>query len=270
MEMGIYCIHDECGRLYYGSTVNFNRRWNEHKSDLRLGKHKNPILQAAYNKYGIDYFTYTIVEIVENRNLLLIREQDWLDWLWKNTTKKTRYNLNKIAEKPPGNKGIFSAETRKKMSDSAKKRVFTPEQRKKQADTQRGKKLTDAVKARMKEVQNRPEVRIRVLARDMTKKKIPVKLYDSLKSVWVSAIGIIDLATLYFPDNPKGHTRNIRRIMKGSLYYHHGLVKDEETAKLYWRICGGYEKYKNLDPVLRAKIIRVYNRFGVSPEQKAA
>ena len=154
MEMGIYCIHDECGRLYYGSTVNFNRRWNEHKSDLRLGKHKNPILQAAYNKYGIDYFTYTIVEIVENRNLLLIREQDWLDWLWKNTTKKTRYNLNKIAEKPPGNKGIFSAETRKKMSDSAKKRVFTPEQRKKQADTQRGKKLTDAVKARWKDILN--------------------------------------------------------------------------------------------------------------------
>lgn len=48
----IYCISfDNCDSVYYGSTIDFDRRIKEHKRLLKNNKHTNNILQGIYNQY---------------------------------------------------------------------------------------------------------------------------------------------------------------------------------------------------------------------------
>lgn len=48
---GIYRIEIN-NKFYIGSSNNIKIRWRQHKSDLKGGRHVNPYLQNAYNKYG--------------------------------------------------------------------------------------------------------------------------------------------------------------------------------------------------------------------------
>jgi len=87
---GIYIITNiKNGKQYVGSSVNIKYRFTRHKQMLRDNMHKNPKLQASYNKYGKDLFFYTIVELVEQLENLLNREQYYMDKLnpWFNVCK---------------------------------------------------------------------------------------------------------------------------------------------------------------------------------------
>jgi group I intron endonuclease len=56
-KSGIYrivCI--PTGKKYIGSSVNIKARLREHFAGLRRGTHRNPYLQHAFNKYGMDGF----------------------------------------------------------------------------------------------------------------------------------------------------------------------------------------------------------------------
>lgn len=76
---GIYLIrHRESGKCYVGSSVNCESRFYQHKSLLRLGRHRNPILQAAWNKYGPDAFDFELLESVPVETLIA-REQWHMD-----------------------------------------------------------------------------------------------------------------------------------------------------------------------------------------------
>jgi len=89
-KTGIYkitCIPN--GKLYIGSAscvnggksrVGFLCRLNQHKYDLIKNKHKNIPLQNAYNKYGMDKFSFEILEYCDN-TICLKREQYYLDTL---------------------------------------------------------------------------------------------------------------------------------------------------------------------------------------------
>jgi group I intron endonuclease len=95
MNQGIYIIlNTENGKFYLGSAVNIHARWNHHRGQLRRGVHENRHLQSAWTKYGEAAFHFEIVEFVEDRLWLLIREQ-----LWLNETRcwETGYNLSKEA-----------------------------------------------------------------------------------------------------------------------------------------------------------------------------
>ena len=50
------------GKYYIGSAESFARREWQHKYDLKKGTHKNPRLQAAWNKYGADAFVFEVLE----------------------------------------------------------------------------------------------------------------------------------------------------------------------------------------------------------------
>jgi group I intron endonuclease len=50
------------GKYYIGSAESFARREWQHKYDLKKGTHKNPRLQAAWNKYGADSFVFEVLE----------------------------------------------------------------------------------------------------------------------------------------------------------------------------------------------------------------
>jgi len=136
---GIYAITNSVnGKQYVGSSISLVRRRNQHYSDLSLLKHKSPKLQAAWNKYGPECFSFSVLEFVGDWKMLIAREQSWIDAL---DASVKGYNILPIAGSRLGT--IQSEESRKKMSDSQSRRIRKPcaeETKKKISDAQIGKK----------------------------------------------------------------------------------------------------------------------------------
>lgn len=63
-KIGIYGIRNLVNeKIYIGKTgMNFGDRWDSHRSLLNNGKHDNPHLQKAWDKYGQDNFEFIIIE----------------------------------------------------------------------------------------------------------------------------------------------------------------------------------------------------------------
>lgn len=78
VEAGIYMIQNTLNNhKYIGSTNNFKRRIIRHRSELRTNKHHSLYLQRAYNRYGEDKFTVSILEKCDSvRDTLLYLEQN--------------------------------------------------------------------------------------------------------------------------------------------------------------------------------------------------
>ena len=78
---GVYSIQNNVdGKQYIGSTtVSFKDRIDHHINGLRVNRHKNKHLQNSWNKYGEDCFTVRILEVVDDSDDVLKREQDWID-----------------------------------------------------------------------------------------------------------------------------------------------------------------------------------------------
>jgi len=114
---GIYRIKNvENGKCYYGSSINLDIRGKQHFRKLREGSHSNPILQRSWNKYGEDSFVYEVIVILE-RDCLLETETKFISI--------GEYNISKNAKSP--SLGLKrSPETRRKMSEAAKKRGVSP------------------------------------------------------------------------------------------------------------------------------------------------
>ena len=77
-----YIYNKENHRTYIGQSKQYSKRWRHHRSDLKLGIHRNPLLQADYNKYGLGIFEFIVVEEFSSqpaRTLLLKREQLLID-----------------------------------------------------------------------------------------------------------------------------------------------------------------------------------------------
>lgn len=101
IKSGIYCI--KCiptTKIYIGSSKDTQSRWISHRGDLRGNRHYNTYLQNAWNKYGEKNFEFSVMEEVNNLDLLIEREQWWLD----NTgccNKETGFNQSKTAVGKP-------------------------------------------------------------------------------------------------------------------------------------------------------------------------
>lgn len=120
MKSGIYKITNKAnGKVYIGSAYNLRNRIYTHKSRLRRGVHKNKHLQSAFEFYGEQKFIFEIIEIVENKKMILEREQFYLD-LHVAYDRTNGYNIAKVAGNTAGVKP--DAATRRKMSEAAKKR----------------------------------------------------------------------------------------------------------------------------------------------------
>lgn len=76
---GIYCITTPNGSQYIGSSIKIERRWHEHRSTLRHGKHHSERLQAAWNKHGAALRFDVLEECAAQE--LNGREQAWIDRL---------------------------------------------------------------------------------------------------------------------------------------------------------------------------------------------
>lgn len=111
---GIYKItskvHPE--RIYIGSAVNFRTRKGGHFLTLKKNVHRNPKLQAHYNKYGVDDLTFSIVAICSKEELRPENNVVWIEQFFIDAYKPW-FNINKIAGSSLG--VIRSAETREKV-----------------------------------------------------------------------------------------------------------------------------------------------------------
>jgi len=75
-----------------GSSVDITRRWADHRRELRLGIHKNSLLQAAFACDGVRNFAITTLELVDDVEHLVPREQHYLETLGHSTiTAKLQY-----------------------------------------------------------------------------------------------------------------------------------------------------------------------------------
>lgn len=104
------------GHYYIGSAESFARREWQHKYELKRGAHKNPRLQAAWNKYGADMFVFEIVEEVPDDRATFDIENTYL---MKCVGQPDCYNINTDAYAP--RLGIvLSEETKQNISKSRK------------------------------------------------------------------------------------------------------------------------------------------------------
>lgn len=77
MKGVIYQIKNkENGKVYIGSTTDWEQRKSRHIKDLKNGSHHNIILQRAWRKYGKNSFSFGVIEEVENPKQ---KEQEILD-----------------------------------------------------------------------------------------------------------------------------------------------------------------------------------------------
>lgn len=116
--MGVYKIlNTVTEKFYIGSSVDVEKRWATHRSELNAHSHNNSYLQNAWNKYGEDSFTFILIEEVSDVSILREREDYYLK-LTKCTDHSVGYNL--LDSTNIGFGVSASAEIRKKISDACK------------------------------------------------------------------------------------------------------------------------------------------------------
>ena len=95
---GIYKIESKVHpeRIYIGSAVNLRHRKNRHFLTLEKNIHKNPKLQAHYNKYGEKDLIFSVITICDRKELMpingIIRPEQFFIWAYD-----PWFNINKIA-----------------------------------------------------------------------------------------------------------------------------------------------------------------------------
>lgn len=117
----IYKIENKAnGKIYVGQTIQSPKvRWQDgHRNHLRKNKHYNDHLQAAWNKYGEDSFTFEVIEQFDpgmNFDLNNL-EKYWIKALDAKNPNKG-YNMTEGGE----GSGSPRLETREKLSKAGKK-----------------------------------------------------------------------------------------------------------------------------------------------------
>jgi group I intron endonuclease len=124
-------------KLYVGLTKNPQRRWKGHRTNANVGRKKNRLYDAM-RSYGNDAFTFTIIEDHDTPEACAEAECFWIAF-FRSWDPAFGYNLNH-----GGTLGLPTEETRRKMSESARRR----------GANNKGKKFSEEARGNMKLAQN--------------------------------------------------------------------------------------------------------------------
>lgn len=239
------------GKIYIGSTINYKRRIKVHLSRLDKNDHHSIKLQNSYNKYGIDNFEFEILEEVDDIQLLIEKEQKWIDALIPELNMTLVAGLNcHIGLKR-------SDETKKRISESLKGKKLSEEHKESVRKTLTGRKLSTEHKENIKNALNNSEkfkksrqdknVYIKIVntkkengysITDETKSKISESLkkqnLQSAISITIEKYSLSGELLDTYPSMVKAEIDN--NIGRGGLYYN--IVKQNKTEYkgFLWKI----------------------------------
>ena len=109
--IGIYKITNNLNKhSYIGQSVRIEHRWQEHKSHYNWQRESKKPLYLAFQKYGIENFTFEVLEECE-REKLSEREKYWIEY-YGSHNKEKGYNLT-----DGGNSAAFTILTRKQVDE---------------------------------------------------------------------------------------------------------------------------------------------------------
>lgn len=97
-KAGVYALRNTViGRVYVGSSMNIEKRWNTHLATFRAGK-QSPALQEDWNRHGEESFILTVLEIINEptSSALEAAEHRWLEHI-RSTTPETPYNIYAVS-----------------------------------------------------------------------------------------------------------------------------------------------------------------------------
>jgi group I intron endonuclease len=80
MTQGIYKISDPSGEFYIGSSCNIERRFVQHRSEMRRGCHTNRRLKRSHEQHG-DQLQFEIIFCVLDAKNIVEAEQCFIDLL---------------------------------------------------------------------------------------------------------------------------------------------------------------------------------------------
>lgn len=68
-QIGVFGIRNKVtNRVFIDKTLNLDVAYNRHRFTLNMGSHRNKELQADWNQYGEENFSYEIIETIEDNN----------------------------------------------------------------------------------------------------------------------------------------------------------------------------------------------------------
>lgn len=105
------------GMVYIGSSIDVERRWRNHKEAAFNHKdhHYNYPLMQAFRQFGIDNFSFKIVETVTDWNAMIEAEHNWI--IKENCVKPNGYNQTDKTNSP-----MFDPTVAKKMSNTKREK----------------------------------------------------------------------------------------------------------------------------------------------------
>ena len=167
---GIYIIENKINnKKYIGCSNDVFRRWTTHRRELKTGKHTNSPLQRAYEKYGEENFSYTIIQETDKDNFeqLYLMEIYWISYYRCFIEDGFGYNLSR------GGNGALNA---KHSDESVKKRA---NKIRGSSNSSKGRKMSDRQKINIGN-SNRGKPKSEEHKNSLRKPKNVVKILDNM------------------------------------------------------------------------------------------
>ncbi len=147
---GIYMILNEVTwKVYIGSSRQINKRFKQHKRNLRGNTHHSPKLQNSWNKYGENTFIFDILEECSPDDLVK-SEQSHID-IFTSYDNDFGFNIQRVAYKHYDNLLLDPIEYSARRSAQVKKRYESEEERRKTGEATRLGQSDPEVKKKLSE-----------------------------------------------------------------------------------------------------------------------
>lgn len=208
---GIYIIGNILtNKVYVGSACTLKSRIRTHRARLNLKKHHSLKLQNSWNKHGHESFVFEVIEYVEDKTNLIVREQFWMDYYKAATTEG--YNVALIAGSSLGIR--HTAETRAKVSAANKGRKMPPESVARGASARTGRKHSLESIAKMTGKEFTEDRKNNISKGKLGKKQDPLKIAKRSERKFSAS-----------------HIENLSKAMKGRKLTPEWIAKREATRK---------------------------------------